>query len=204
MDVISWAGVVSGLVGSIITIVVGVKKFHSYVIVPILNHFNQCRQCFLDVAAMKKKLEYELNPNGGNSLRDQLQNYSKTLARLENLTLCILQSSNKEVLLFDESALCLWGNLFYTSQLGWKEEELLGLGWKNAICEKDRDRVCHEFFESVRDGRESIISFSYVSRDDSNVFLRVKAVCHPVKRSGSDIIGFVSFASKIDAESTQL
>lgn len=194
MDVISWVGVVSGLVGSIITIAVGMKKFHSYIIVPILNHFNQCNQCFADVAAMKKKLEYELSPNGGGSLRDESKASSRSLARLEGLILALLNCSEQFIIIFDEKGSALWSNSAFERKLGWNEADLLGLGWKNSIKSLDRDSVCKEFLDTVKDGRDFIMEFNYVHKDDSSKIYRVKAHCHPIKKNNGEIIAFLSFA----------
>lgn len=197
MDLISWIGVVSGLVGSLITIVVGMRKFHLYVVAPILNHFQQCAECFASVAEMKKKLEYELNPNGGKSLRDELRNSTKLLSRLESLTFTLLNCTTEYgIWISDERGFLIWASSWYQKNLEWDMVDMVSSGWKNVIIESERDRVCKEFFDSVRDGRDFIMDLSYVHKNDSAKTIRVHAQCRPLRRSSGEIIGYIGFATQ--------
>lgn len=197
MDVISWVGAVSGLVGSVITIVVGMKKFHSCLIIPISSHFNQVNQCFADVAAMKKKLEYELSPNGGNSLKDHVKKYGQQVSRIEGIVLAILSSSDKGVWISDESGNSIWLSDFFDKKLGWSITDMLGNGWKNVVHPDDREAVSREFLNSIKDYRSFIMDYRYVNKNDSSIVMKVHAVCQPIKKNDGEVIGYIGFVTEI-------
>lgn len=197
MDLISWIGVVSGLVGSIITIVVGAKKFHLHVITPALEHFKMVHLCIADIAEIKKKLAYELNPNGGNSLKDQVKIIGASVLKVESLTLAILSCSDKGIWISDSAGAAQWVNPWFDNKLHWNIQDMIGTGWKNLILPADRDRVSKEFFDSVKDGRDFIMDYSYIHKDFPEKTIKVHAVCHPMKRNNGEIIGFIGFATEI-------
>ena len=197
MDLISLIGVAGGICVAIMAIAKCAKAARVYIITQILNHFDACQTCFKDVAAMKKKLDYELNANGGNSLKDEVKNFGKSLLQLQGVVLAILDSSDRGVWISDEKGLLVYSNEWFDKNLGWNTREMLGTGWKNVVAESERERVCREFSDSIRDGRDFLMEFSYIYRQDTSRTMRVNAVCHPIKRNSGEIIGFIGFSTEL-------
>lgn len=197
MEISSLIGVVAGVVTGVIAIVTGIKKFYQYVILPIKEHFEKVHQVIEDVSEIKKKLAYELNANGGKSMKDQMTLFGKQLMKQEGLILAILSSSDRFIIIFDENGGALWCNETFDRELGWNIAEVLGNGWKNVISAEDRERVSREFLDTVKDGRDFIMEFNYIHRNIPNKKTKIKAYCHPIKRNSGEIIAFLSFASEI-------
>ena len=197
MDLISSIGVAGATVGAFIAIARGFRALRKYVISPILNHFEAVHRCISDVEQIKKKLDYELNSNGGNSLRDQVKNIGASVLKAESLTLAILSCSDKGIWIADEGGSTVWANSWFDDKLHWSLQDMMGAGWKNTVLSSDRDKVSKEFVESVKDRRDFIMDFSYIHKDNSNLTIKVHVVCHPMKRNSGEIIGFIGFATEI-------
>ncbi len=200
MDVISWIGIAAAAIGGIVTIIGGIRKFHQAVIMPIVNHFKRVNQLMSDVGEIKKKLAYELNANGGNSLKDHVKKYGQQVSRIEGIVLAILSSSDKGVWISDELGGCVWLSAWFDKELGWNVADMLGNGWKNVVHPNDRDKVVKEFAESVKDGRDFIMDYNYVHKNDNQKIIRVHAVSQPIKRSDGEVIGYIGFVTQIAPE----
>ena len=198
MELTSLIGIAAAAITGLITIVAGLKTFYRSIIVPVKEHFEGVHQCFKDVKELKEKVNYELNPNGGKSLKDQLRNLSKGLERLESLTLSILSCSDRGVWISDENGCCIWVNEWFDTKLNWNVSEMLGNGWKNVIIPHEREAVAREFSDSVKDGRDFIMDYSYIDHKDSSKSIRVHVVCHPIKRNTGEIVGFIGFATELE------
>lgn len=197
MDLISGIGIAAGVIGGIVTIIGAMKKIHLYVITPAVEHFKMVHSCVADVAAIKKKIDYELNPNGGKSLKDEVKKYGQQVSRIEGIVLAILSSSDKGVWISDEAGNCIWLSGWFDKKLAWNVSDMIGNGWKNVIHPNDRDKVYKEFAESVKDGRDFIMDYTYIHKDDNKITIKIHAVCHPIKRNSGEIIGFIGFVTEI-------
>ena len=198
MEISSLIGVVAGGITGIIAIVTGLKKFCQYVIIPIKEHFEKVHQLIEDVAEIKKKLAYELNANGGNSLKDHVKKYGQQVSRIEGIVLAILSSSDKGVWISDEQGGCVWLSVWFDKKLGWNVADMLGNGWKNVIHPDDRSDVAKEFAESVKDGRDFIMDYRYIHKENSQKIMKIHAVSQPIKRSDGQVIGYIGFVTEIN------
>lgn len=200
MEISSLIGVVAGGITGIIAIVTGLKKFCQHVIVPIREHFEKVHQVIEDVAEIKKKLAYELNANGGNSLKDHVKKYGQQVSRIEGIVLAILSSSDKGVWISDELGGCVWLSGWFDKKLGWNVADMLGNGWKNTIHPDDRGDVAKEFADSVKDGRDFIMDYNYIHKDDNQKTIKVHAVSQPIKRNDGQVIGYIGFVTEITSQ----
>lgn len=199
MDVISWIGIAAAVIAGVMTILNGLKKFHKYVISPIIEHFQRVNQLIEDVAEIKKKLAYELNANGGKSLKDVITKYGQQVSRIEGIVLAILSSSDKGVWISDENGSALWISCWFDRKLGWNVADMSGNGWKNVVHPNDRDRVAKEFADSVKDGRDFIMDYTYIHKEDNKKTLKVHAVSQPIKKNNGEIIGHIGFVTEISS-----
>lgn len=198
MDIVSWIGIVAGIVGGLLTIIGGIKKVHQHVIIPILEHFQKVHQLIEDVAEIKKRLAYELNANGGKSLKDYLTKCGQQVSRIEGIVLAILSSSDKGVWISDENGNAVWLSGWFDKKLNWHIADMLGNGWKNVVHPADRDKVAKEFADSVKDGRDFIMDYNYIHKDNNQKIIRVHAVCQPIKKNGTEVIGYIGFVTEIN------
>ena len=146
---------------------------------------------------MKKKLEYELSPNGGNSLKDHVKKYGQQVSRIEGIVLAILSSSDKGVWISDESGNSIWLSDFFDKRLGWSITDMLGNGWKNVVHPDDREAVSREFLNSIKDQRTFIMDYRYINKNDNSIVMKVHAVCQPIKKSDGEVIGHIGFITEI-------
>lgn len=197
MEISSLIGVLAGVITGIIAIVTGIRKFCQYVIVPIKEHFEKVHQCFQDVTEMKKRLAYELNPNGGGSLRDCVTSYGQQITRIEGIVLAILSSSDKGIWISDSKGSLIWLSSWFDDTLSWNIEDMRNNGWKNVVHLEDREKVAKEFSEAIKDGRDFIMSYRYVHKQDKNKIIRVNVVSKPIRKTSGEILGFIGFATEI-------
>ena len=198
MEFSNWIVLAGAVIGAVITIIQGFKKFHRSVILPAQRHFARVDQLMTDVAEMKLKISKELTPNGGSSLLDQVRAFGKSLSRLEGLQLAILSNSDSGVWISDEKGLCVWVNQWLSEKLEWLPSDLYGNGWKNTVAPHDRDRVFKEFESCVKDGRNFMASYSLIHKRDDSISILVEALCYPIRKADGEIIGHAGFLKPID------
>lgn len=198
MDIVSWIGIAAGVIGGSITIIGGIRKFHQYVIMPVLEHFQKVHQLIEDVSEIKKKLAYELNANGGGSLKDYARKCGQQVSRIEGIVLAILCSSDKGVWISDELGLAVWVSDFFDKKLGWNVNDMTGNGWKNVVHPEDRDAVAKEFSESIKDQRTFIMDYRYIHKDNNQKIMKIHAICQPIKKNSGEVIGYIGFVTEIN------
>lgn len=183
---------VGAFMAALATLFGAFKAVQKYLVRPALRHFAMVHQTCLDVQEMKK----ELTPNGGGSMKDQVASFGKSLSRLEGLLLATLSVSENGVWLADEDGRWQWVNGWFAENVGWMPHEMHGAGWKNVVCQEDRDRVFDEWDACIRESRDFILDFAYVTKRGEGV--RVQAKCAPIRSNTTrKIVGYVGFVTRL-------
>lgn len=116
------------------------------------------------------------------------------LAKIQTL----LQEDTRGIFETNIKGECIWVNTAYhrITQRSW--EEIRGGGWINIIAPEDREKVKHEWQQSIIENRTFYHTYHYIRPDGS----RVKILCHtvPLKELTGDndqVIGYLGFVSVV-------
>ena len=108
----------------------------------------------------------EMFPNGGSSLRDMLNGMAHTVSETSRaVAMSIAQNRSlaeqMEVGMFegDASGLIVWANRALRQVTGLRMEQMMGMGWVNAIHDDDRRRVENDWAMAMHQQRPFISLF---------------------------------------------
>lgn len=119
-----------------------------------------CNTCnfFKDIWNLPHKIEtiYEqLTPNSGKSLRDTVKRIEDNQILLMSKHRIIVDDYVTGIIETDEYGNITWANATYLEMVDRDLRDVLGNGWVNSICSKDRDRA----FKSWQDAFEQKRAF---------------------------------------------
>jgi PAS domain S-box-containing protein len=100
------------------------------------------------------RIEAELHPNGGNSIRDVLNAIAIRQYEFDAFLRAQLNIHSVAIVRTDISGKLTQVNRAYQAFTGLSPEEALGDGWINAIADEDRGRVIKLWETAVSGGRE--------------------------------------------------
>lgn len=101
-------------------------------------------------------IEKQLKPNGGTSLFDVVDAIKRDLSINTQMTRAAFPTPK---FLADKDGRFLWVSSAWCATVWLSEESCGGVGWKQMICEKDRDAVLREWRACVEDKRQFLFTF---------------------------------------------
>jgi PAS domain S-box-containing protein len=129
------------------------------------------RQLFDDVDAIKAQLQ----PNGGESLRDRVEHIAERVDRHEAYNELIINGFERPVINWDPNGQCVKINRAYRELTGFDQDDLRGMNWVNVIHPEDRDDVMNEWRHTLRDQREFSMQFRHRRRGDREIVVLLEA-----------------------------
>lgn len=160
------------------------KFMRENVVQPITAHITKVNQ-LVDVLPEVKRLCLEFKPNGGSSVKDQLN-------RIEAMSKIYLRITDKAFWVADLEGKYTEVSPALAMLMGSTPDQILGSGWVNSIHAPDRDRVEGEWLAAVHDQREFHMEFSYVQLATGSL---LPVTCHsiPIRYEGKTV-GHVGWA----------
>lgn len=143
------------------------------VVLPIKTHMTQVQA-----------LSAEFKPNGGSSIKDQLN-------RIEALTKISLRLTDKAYWISDASGQCMEASPALAALMGLTPEQIQGHGWVNAISASCRREVEEAWESAVREQREFHLDYEYTT--PQGLIVPITAHSIPI-RSGGKVTGYVGWA----------
>lgn len=122
-----------------------------------------------------KRIERELLPNGGTSLRDALDRIEQGLILGQQRQRALLADHVCGVYETDEHGELTWVNRTYSRITGRTQEELMHGGWQLVIHPDDRERVFHEWKSCVKAGRDFEMQYRVLSPNNDPLNVSGKA-----------------------------
>lgn len=124
-----------------------------YGIQPARRKVQSIRASWAQAAASLARVERELQPNGGSSLRDSVDQIAlglrtvKSEARVMRAMQRAIASSPSNSALFetDPKGECVWASSAWVTLTGEPAEASMGWGWMNAIHQDEREAVTNEW-----------------------------------------------------------
>lgn len=132
----------------------------------------------------------QLVPNGGSSLKDQIDRIEGKLQSLDFFQRMYLDTVDVPIFTTDGNGLCTWANRAYLSLLNRPITDILGHGWESVVHQDDRDRVTREWYDAISEQRPFDLEYRYKTHDDKIVLVRCKA-------AGGSKTGFFGIVNKI-------
>ncbi len=136
------------------------------------------------------KVEAELSPNGGSSIKDSISRIEAACVfaagKLSNL------ASALDIGIFETDATgsCLSVSEKWTRLTGVSQDDAKGWGWVGGIAIEDQKRIRREWESSVKESRRFTAVYKTV------IGKTIKATASPVKLNTGAILGYVGMVSE--------
>jgi len=131
----------------------------------------------------------ELTPNGGGSLKDNVNQLTIELKKNTDMTEVIYHSQhwlldNRDEPIFESQSdgKCTWVNKPYMNLLRRDMSYFINHGWKSAIHDDDRERVVENWNSAVRDGR--LFEDTYRMVDSTGKSIKVECTATKMAKGG--------------------
>lgn len=146
--------------------------------------------CLSELRSKVTSIYNELNPNGGESVKDTINRIEGKLMSVEQKQNIYLLESPQGIFEADKDGKFINVNRTYMRMVGKSERELLGMNWVNSVAEYDQSRVLEAWSNSLTNNIEFIYKFDMV--DSNQNFFSVSVTAYPIEQSGSKkTIGWV-------------
>jgi len=127
------------------------------------------RQHIMEETSQLDRIEAELHPNGGNSIRDAINQIAHRQNEFDAFLRAQLNIHTVAIVRTNPEGKVTQVNRAYNRLTGYSQNEVVGDGWINAIAPSDRSRVWKDWLAAVAGAREyhEIIRFQ---RPDESEF----------------------------------
>lgn len=127
----------------------------------------------------------ELKPNGGSSLKDQVTDLHKSTKIILNRQRWILENRDEPIFESDENGNFKWVNEAFIRLTDKLFKDLENNNWINAVCEKMRDEVDHQWKTAIKNKRNFEHQIVFV--DSKNRAFSAK--CIAIRQDDNQYIG---------------
>jgi len=191
-------------VGSILTFLTILFAFYNQVAVPM---YNSTVKPVIDLVAsiyksptrlnalestLGGKLDEiikELKPNGGSSIKDQLNRLETAVSISQAERLLLLDTINQGVWACDRKGNYSWVNDALRKAVGGSMADFVGNNWENVIYPEDRDIVTREWERAIDQERDFNLHYR-LHNLTTNQPVKVHAIATPARNFAGDIIGW--------------
>lgn len=134
------------------------------------------------------RIEKELLPNGGTSLRDAVDGLRRSQMFQDRSYEALLDMHEDPLFRSDRFGQCEWINKAYAKLTGKTLDDTRGNGWLTYVHPDDRAAVFAEWRASIDQNRNFEMEYRIVS---PNGFIKVKAEAKVLRDPKGEIIGFI-------------
>jgi PAS domain-containing protein len=165
------------ILGIFLTLIAAIVAFYLKVV-----RTTVCKLCEAveRVYLLPSRIEYifhELRENSGKSIKDTLKRVEETQLLIVNKHRIILDDHNFGVIETDAEGNITWANQTYLQIVNADLRDVLGNGWINSICPKERDKVFKAWHTAIAQKRAFNYRFNFVV---NNTEIPVLAVAYPI------------------------
>lgn len=186
--------------GAILTFLTVLFTFYTKVATPMYNVTLKPIGAFLSAVAsspgridnLDSKLDIiisELKPNGGTSLKDQLNRLESSVSIGEAQRLLILDSNTNGIWTSSPEGKLLWINNTLKQRTGFTLDEMKGDNWINVIWPADRSIVQEEWTNAVKNQRAFNLFYRLLDTNHQ-VPINVHGIATPAKNYEGSVVGF--------------
>jgi PAS domain S-box-containing protein len=153
------------------------------------------RKIYMPCKTFVNKILYELNNNGGKSIKDLVEKTNDTVLRLAASSDAMMAISDQCIFKCDEAGMCTFANDSLCELYGATVEEMMGFGWMNFLLHSEREQSEKNWLRAVKS--DNVVSFDYTvvnGRTREKVPCMYKAA---IKRDADgEVIGILGVVNK--------
>ena len=131
----------------------------------------------------------ELRPNGGSSLKDQMNRLEASVSISEAQRLLILDQSTHGVWTSDPDGNCTWINQTLGAKVGGMLHDFQGENWVNVIHPNDRKIVEEEWTAAIKNQRTFNLFYRFMNLNTQEV-INVHGIATPAKNYDNSVVGY--------------
>lgn len=171
---------------------------------PVREHFLGVRRMMAAVDRMegeiqqiKRRVDAELGPNGGGSMKDQVAGMKDQVAVIASRQIAVFEAGERPAFQADASGRFKSVNRAFEKLSGYPARDVLGKGWINLIHQDDVEAFMAAWEHAIRDGRILRRECVMVTAAGDSITICIDAI--PVK-SGDRVLEWQgSFAPEMEA-----
>lgn len=208
MDWLTWFGTVTGLIVSIVTIIMFIIAGWKLIISPIkkVNKLLTDNSVKLnkaldtidnDLVPFMKSMTAEFSKNSGKSIKDQLTRIDEN-TKLSNMRIRLIATNVVSTGTFecDETGKTVWVNKALSDMFGLDKDEMLDNGWLTAVVDNERSEVWTEWIFSINNKIPYESEYNVYNKK-SNTTFKVRVVAIANKTDTGKILGYFGTVVKI-------
>jgi len=160
-----------------------------------LVEFDTLESKFDELTETTRKLEKgvelliaEMKPNGGSSLRDQINRIEGRQLYLDGRSKAMLNEDENGVFETTKDGNCTWVNRRMIRMTGRSFEELKGHGWMNTVHPDDRESVEEQWDSAKKENRSFMITYRLLHTDADPILVRTTG--HRIESAGGGLSGY--------------
>ena len=144
------------------------------------------------------RIEAELHPNGGTSLRDVINRIGSRQRDFEAFTVASLNIHDEAVFRTDAAGDVIFTNRAHQRLTGFSQGEAYGSGWINYLDPSERARMQKIWADAIRDEREIAEDILFIHPDHTTYMVRA----HVYKETDSEgkVRGYLGIIQPLDAD----
>lgn len=158
------------------------RLFKKKLIDPILDRFDKI-----------DKISENLKPNGGSSICDKIDRIERSILFTDARSRSLVHSLNIGEFIADKNGRYVAVNSILCSRLRTGEEQFLGSNWINLIHPEDQERVYENWQQTIKEKKDFVISFKYLTYDNKIIPVNVVATYLENNHTIIGWIGIVHF-----------
>lgn len=151
-------------------------------------------RAIIEVPANLRKVVEQLAPNGGNTVKDQLNRIEYRMGTTDERMRALMMDSTNGIFESDARGGTININRTYAAMVSMDINGLKGSGWLTAVHHEDRCRAEEEWKSAVEDGREFDSSFRMLNVQAAHAFM-VRVRAYPM-RVNEKLVGFIGIITK--------
>jgi PAS domain S-box-containing protein len=134
-----------------------------------------------------QKIEAELKPNGGSSIRDAINRIESKLTATDQKMMALLKTMPYGMWLSDSNGRCIDMNLALCNITGRSESELIGENWSKWV--KEKTLVYEEWSRCIENEIDFEMEYTFIKPDKTEI--RVKGTALQIRGIKGELLGFV-------------
>lgn len=145
-----------------------------------------------EIYPIVNKLNEDLKPNGGSSLRDAIDRIDHRVALSEQRSRYFAEHPGEISFETDVDGNTIWVSRGWEAVYGVSRDDAMGRGWIGGVHPDDREDVVREWYNAVKDKRR--FEMRYRVNDETPVYVYCES--YPLVSTKGQIVGWLGYVKK--------
>lgn len=145
-----------------------------------------------EIYPIVNKLNEDLKPNGGSSLRDAIDRIDRRVALSEQRSRYFAEHPGEISFETDVDGNTIWVSKGWEEVYGVSRDDAKGRGWINGVHPDDREDVVREWYNAIQDKRR--FEMRYRVNDEESVYVYCES--YPLVSTKGQIVGWLGYIKK--------